>query len=371
MKKSTIFFIAAFFLTAFVNAQETPEKFYAGTFTSEGAEGIYRCSFNPSSGEIAIEQVFKGIDNPNFLRITADRKYLYAVSRAPKAVDPDGGAVMAYAISADGSLVFLNKQSSHGEDPCYVDVSSDGKFVAVANYGGGSVALYPVRADGSLEPASSVILHEGSGPNKARQTRAYAHSIRFSDRNDQVIAADLGTDKLFLYNLDRKEQKLVPSSQAMVSLPPGSGPRHFEITADHSFCYVVNELLSTVTVFRMDGEKFTEIQNISALPPGFTGTSYCADVHLSPDGKFLYVSNRGHQSVAVFQRGNDGLLAAVQYVPVEGNWPRNFTIDPSGRFMLVANQRSHNITVFRLENGIPVFTGKELKIPAPVCISFY
>lgn len=348
----------------------TPLNFYTGTFTSEGSEGIYLCSFDQTSGDISQMQVFKGVDNPNYLNKSADGKYLYVASRPPKPVDPEGGSVLAYRISADGTLEFLNKQSSHGQDPSYVEMSADGKFVAVANYGGGSVALFPVRDNGSLEPASSVIVHEGSGPDKARQQKAYAHSIRFLKGIDLVYAADLGTDKLFVYSLDRTSKKLVPAAQPFVMLPPGSGPRHFDFTEDMKYIYVVNELLSTVTVFQKKDEQMSEIQTISALPPDFKGVSYCADIHLSPDGKLVYASNRGHNSLVVFKREADGKLSLLKHVSTEGNWPRNFAIDPSGKFILVANQRSHNITVFKLENGIPVFTGKELKIPAPVCIEF-
>jgi 6-phosphogluconolactonase len=366
-----ILFIVLINICMAVGAQhKTPEMFYTGTFTSEGAEGIYLCSFDQASGDISQVQVFKAVDNPNYLNTSPDGKYLYVVSRSPKPIDPDGGSVLAYRIKPDRMLEFLNIQSSHGDDPCYVEVSADGKFVAVANYGGGSVALFPVKDDGSLEPASSVIRHEGSGPNKARQQKAYAHSIRFSKVNDLLYAADLGTDKLFIYSLDRTSKKLIPASQPFVMLPPGSGPRHFDFTGDMKYFYVANELLSTVTVFQnMDGQ-MSEIQTISALPSDFAGVSYCADIHLSPDGKYVYASNRGHQSIVVFRREDDGKLTYLKNVSTEGNWPRNFALDPSGIYMLVANQRSHNITVFRMENGIPVFTGKELKIPAPVCIEF-
>jgi 6-phosphogluconolactonase len=368
-------FLIVVLIAHFETADAQPgisDRFYVGTFTSEGALGIYVCSFDRHSGETGQIEILKGIDNPNFLKISPDRKYLYAVSRAPKSIDSGGGSVLAYRIKADGVLQFLNKQSSHGEDPCYVDVSEDGRFVAVANYGGGSVALFPVTGDGSLGEASSVIRHEGSGPDKMRQAKAYAHSIRFSKHSDLLYAADLGTDKLYRYTLDKMTKQLVPfAQQPFVMLPPGSGPRHFDFSNDGKFCYVVNELLSTVTVFYNALEKWSEIQTISALPGDFKGVSYCADIHLSPDGKMVFASNRGHNSIVVFSLEADGKLTLVKHVPTEGNWPRNFTLDPSGQFLLVANQRSHNITVFRLVNGIPVFTGQELKLPAPVCLEFF
>ncbi len=356
-------------LYAVVEAAD-PLKLYVGTFTSEGAEGIVRCEFDQERGDLSLIKVFKGIDNPNFLRISPDRKTLYAASRSPRSVDPLGGSVLAYHIGENGDLLFLNKQTSHGEDPCYVDISGDGSQVAVANYGGGSVALYPVRDDGSLLPASSVVHHQGSGLDKSRQSRPYAHSIRFSSKGNLVYAADLGADKLFIYSNLPGQGKLIPAAQPFASLPAGSGPRHFEFSSDGRFCYVVNELASTVTVFQCQEEKLTEIQNISALPEDYSGVSYSGDIHVSPDGSHVYASNRGHNSIAVFQREESGKLVLLETVSTEGNWPRNFVLDPSGKFMLVANQRSNNITIFRLEKGVPVFTGKELSTPAPVCLEF-
>lgn len=344
--------------------------FYVGTFTSEGAEGIYLCSFNSQDGELKLLNVFKGIDNPGYLQKSPDGKFLYVAGRSPAMVDSSGGQVIAFQIENSGNLVFLNKQSSHGADPCYVDVSPDGKKVVVANYGGGSVAMFNVNQDGSLQPASCVIRHTGSGPDPVRQKKPYAHSIRFIPQNNLIYATDLGTDRLFIYSEDPVSGRMIPYHQPYAKLPPGSGPRHFDFSQDGRFCYVVNELISSVTVFENSGGALTEIQTIPALPEGFSGTSYCADIHISQDGKWVYASNRGHNSVVVFKRFNDGKLEIVKHVGVEGNWPRNFTLDPTGNYMLVANQRSNNITVFRMENGIPVFTGKSLPLPAPVCIEF-
>lgn len=345
--------------------------FYLGTFTSEGAEGLSLCTLDTVTGEMATVRVFKGIDNPGFLTISPDRQFMYVATRGPKATDPDGGAVSAFRIMEDGGLQFLNKQTSAGEDPCFVEVSRDGKWVAAANYSGGSVVLYPVGEDGELRPAASVVRHEGSGPRKNRQARPYAHSIRFTPFGETVYAADLGADRLFAYRLQLPEGKLVATPDASALLPAGSGPRHFDFTPDGRFCYVANELSSTVTVFAFRQGRMHQIQDISALPAGYEGVSYCADIHLSPCGRFLYVTNRGHNSVAVFSRdGDTGEISPLAYVPVEGNWPRHMALAPGGRFLLVANQRSHNITLFRLENGLPVFTGKELKTPAPVCIVF-
>lgn len=347
-----------------------PLKFYVGTFTSEGAEGIAFCMLDQEREDLSLISVFKGIDNPNYLKISPDRKTLYAASRSPRNIDPSGGSVVAFRIGGNGSLLFLNKQSSQGEDPCYVDVSGDGRQVAVSNYGGGSVAVFPVAGDGSLLPASSVAVHQGSGLHKSRQSRPHAHSASFSRDGQTLFAADLGVDKLFAYTVQSPEGKLVAASPPFAELPAGSGPRHFAFSGDNRFCYVVNELASTVTVFRNEEGIMTLIQNLSTLPEDYSGESYCADIHLSPDGHFVYASNRGHNSIAVFRREDTGKLILMKTVSTMGNWPRNFVIDPTGKYMLVANQRSHSITLFRLEEGTPVFTGKELSTPVPVCLEF-
>ena len=352
---------------------ENPHKlhFYVGTFTSEGAKGIYYCDFDNATGEIVLKETFVGVDNPSFLKISPDKKYLYVVNRAPQEIEPTGGYVSAYEIGKDGILKFLNKQLSHGADPCHVDVSRDGKFVAVANYGGGSTALYPVAENGSLLPASSVIVNEGSSVNKSRQTKPFAHSIKFSPFSNQVFSADLGTDQFNIFSLEG--DKLIQNEQKFVKLNPGAGPRHFDFYPDGNFIFVISELNSTITTLKREGQKWEKYQVISTLPDDFKGVSYCADIHVSADGKYLYGSNRGHNSIAVFEiNGETKQLKLKGIVSVEGNWPRNFALTPDGNYLLVANQKSGSITVFKIDkaNGMPEFTGKEIKIPAPVCIEF-
>ncbi len=335
------------------------QQFYVGTFTSEGAEGIYLCGFDDVTGEIKLQQTFKGIDNPSFLKVSPDKKYLYVVNRAPKEIEPSGGFVSAYEIGKNSTLKFLNKQLSHGADPCHVDVSPDGKFVAIANYGGGNTA------------ASSIIKNEGSSVNQSRQTKPFAHSIKFSPFGNQVFSADLGTDQLNIFTING--DKLVQPGQKFVKLDPGAGPRHFDFHPDGDAIFVINELNSTITTLKKTGESWEKFQTVSTLPADFRETSYCADIHISADGKYLYGSNRGHNSIAVFQvNGNTKQLKPVSFVPVQGNWPRNFSISPNGNYLLVANQRSGNITVFKInrETGMPEFTGKQIHIPAPVCIEF-
>ncbi|MCF6332090.1 MAG: lactonase family protein [Draconibacterium sp.] len=354
-----------------VNGQDKSiQKLYVGTFTSEGAEGIYLCNFNSETGDISLAKTFKGIDNPSFLKISTDRKYLYAVSRTTEAIEKTGGFVVAYKIEKDGTLQFINKQVSNGAQPCHIDVSTDGKFAAIATYGGGTTSVYPINDNGSLQLASSTI-NNNKLIEKDEKIVSHAHSIKFSPFDGKVYSADLGTDQLNIYNI--KNGVLIRGDQKFVKFKKGTGPRHFVFHSGGNIIYVISELNSTVSVLKKESGIWHEIQNISTLPAGFDGKSYCADIHVSADGKFLYGSNRGHNSIAVFNI-NPGTneLKFRGTVPVEGDWPRNFTLTQNGKFMLVANQRSGNITVFKIdrETGIPEFTGKEIKLPAPVCLEF-
>lgn len=353
------------------NAQNSEKgKLYVGTFTNEGAEGIYLCTFDHSTGEISLSKTFKGIDNPSFLKISPDRQFLYAVTRPSEAIEKSGGYIQAYKIDKTGDLKFLNKQVSNGSDPCHVDVSPDGKFTAIATYGGGTTSLYQVNENGEVSEAVSIIQNEGSGPT-SRQTAPHAHSIKFAPNGKQVFSADLGTDQLNIFDL--KKNRLLPAKQSFVKLAPGAGPRHFAFHPRSKVIYVINELNSTISVLDKNGRNLEVVQTISTVPDNFNGTNYCADIHVSADGKYVYGSNRGHNSVAVFK--TDPLtqqLVFVTTIKTGGEWPRNFTLSPNGNFLLVANQHSGNIVVFRInqESGIPEFTGKELRIPAPVCLEF-
>lgn len=351
--------------------ENVKQQFYVGTFTNGESKGIYLCELNTESDEIVLKESFVGIDNPSFLKVSQDKKFLYVVCRAPKNIEPSGGFVQSYKIIKGNKIKFLNKQLTHGGDPCHLDVSPDGKFVAIANYGGGSTALFPVSENGLLESASSVIVNEGSSINEQRQKKPHAHSIKFSPYGKQVFSADLGTDQLDIFNL--KEGKLIKSEQAFVKLNAGAGPRHFDFYPNDKIIFVINELNSTITSLKLEGEQWAKFQTISTLPESFDGISYCADIHVSADGKYLYGSNRGHNSIAVFEINNETKeLESKGFVSVEGDWPRNFSLSPNGEHLLVANEKSGTITVFRInkESGMPEFTGKQIKLPAPVCIEF-
>lgn len=366
----TILFLTL--LTFSMSAQEEGYKsLYVGTFTSEGAEGIYLCKFEENTGKIFIQKVFKGIDNPSFLQVSPGGDFLYAVTRFSAEVEPSGGYIQAYKIGSNGEIIFINKQVSNGSDPCHIDISPDGNYAAIATYGGGSVSLFEINGDGSLNAAGSIIKNEGSGPNQARQKAPHAHSVLFSKDNKKLFSADLGTDCVNIYNLEGGI--LIPANQPQLKVAPGAGPRHIRFHPDGTALYVINELNSTISVFTKTKEKWEEIQTVSSLPEGFKGTNYCADIHISDDGNYLYGSNRGHNSIAVFKiKGKTNRLEWLAAVPGQGDWPRNFTLSPDGRFLLVANQKSGDISVLKIdpENGIPEFTGNKLKVPAPVCLVF-
>lgn len=346
--------------------------FYVGTFSGTGAEGVYLCSFDTVTGEVRLVDNFPELDNPNFLAKSEGGKYLYVCIR-PKAKDTDGyGAVAAFKINpANGKITYINEQSSEGVDPCYVDVTRDGKYVAAANYGSGTIALYKTGGDGSLGKPAQVIKHEGSGPVRGRQAGPHAHSIRFSPFSEQVFAADLGIDKLMIYGLNRDESKLANFSVPFAGIKPGSGPRHFDFHPDGKIIYLVNELNSTISVINAV-ETYDVVQVVRTIPEDFEGKNYCADIHVSADGKYLYCSNRGHNSISTFSINKYGQIERLGETPTNGEWPRNFTLTPGGKFMLVANQNSNNITVYGIDpkTGAPVFAGKEIKIPSPVCIVF-
>lgn len=366
-----ILFSFLVFAVSSANCQDgNTQKFYVGTYTSEGAEGIYLCDFNYESGEISLNKIFKGVNNPSFLKISPDRKYLYSISEIADAIEKSGGFVVAYKIGKNGTLHFLNKQISNGANPCHIDVSPDGDFAAIATYTGGTTSVYPIDENGILLPASSVI-YNNETRNVNNKVVSHAHSIKFSPFDGKVYSADLGTDQLNIFSLEIGE--LSPYKQNFVKMKQGAGPRHFEFGSNGKIIYVINELNSTISVLKMESGVWTNIQNISTLPAKFDGKSYCADIHISANGKYLYGSNRGHNSIAVFDVNPESSeLVFKGTVSVEGDWPRNFTLSPNGKFMLVANQRSGNITVFRIntETGMPEFTGKEIKLPAPVCLEF-
>ena len=353
--------------------QDRQFTLYVGTYTSGASEGIYGYHMN-GEGALTRFTSIKSV-NPSFLTTDRSKRFLYAVNEVGDYLQKPGGAVSAFAIDpVTHNLRLLNEQATHGADPCHLSVDSSKRTLLVANYTGGNVSVMPLRSDGTLGMVAEVKQHEGSGP-KEQQKGPHAHCIIFDRSERHALAADLGVDKVMIYRFDRATGKLAPAAQPFAELKAGAGPRHLSLHPTGKFLYVISELDSTMTTFNYNELKgtLTEIETVSTLPGDFSGTSYCADVHVSPSGKFLYGSNRGHNSIVVFKIDQrTGKLTLVEHVSTEGNWPRNFTIDPTGGFLLVANQRSDNVVVFSIDpaTGQLKPTGVNEGIPAPVCLRF-
>jgi 6-phosphogluconolactonase len=353
-----------------VAAQPAEVLVYVGTYTNRGSEGIYIYRLDPATG--GLKQVAKSprLTNPSFVAIAPNGRYVYAVREGG---GPAGAIVALSRNPATNELTILNEQPSGGQGPCYVSVDREGRFVLAANYNSGSVALLPVADDGRLQPASCVIQDEGSSVNASRQKGPHAHSIVLDPANRYVFTPDLGIDKIMIYRLDREHGKLVPNDLPFAKVEPGSGPRHFTFHPDGKHAYVIEEISCTVTAFAYDAEAGTlkTLQKISTLPKDFKGTNTAADIHVHPSGKFLYGSNRGHDSIACFAiDAKTGELSLTGFTPTQGKNPRNFAIDPSGTFLLAANQDGNNIVSFRIdpETGKLTPTGQVCQVSMPVCV---
>jgi 6-phosphogluconolactonase len=353
--------------------------FFVGTYTQDGStsKGIYAYRYDAANHEITDLGVAAETTNPSFVALSPNGKYLYAVNELQNYKGPNSGGVSAFSVdSATGKLTFLNEVPSRGADPCYITVDKTGKWVLVANYTGGSVAVFPVLADGKIGEAKTFVQHTGHGADPKRQEGPHAHSIDLSPDNRFAYVDDLGLDELRIYNFDAANGTLTPSDPPYVKLDPGSGPRHFAFAPSGKFAYVVSEMKGTVTAFSIDPRTGTPhtLQTLSTLPEGFKGDIEDAEVEIHPSGKFLYASNRGDgNSIAVFAIDSaKGTLTPVEYASTQGKTPRNFAIDPSGTVLFAENQQSNNIVVFRIDPqaGKLTPTGKVVDVPSPVDVKF-
>ncbi|HKB38992.1 MAG TPA: lactonase family protein [Gemmataceae bacterium] len=357
---------------------QKPDKLwvYVGTYTGGKSKGIYRFELDLASGELTSKGVAVEVSNPSFLALHPSHRFLYAVGEMDDFKGKKGGAVSAFALDADtGKLKLLNQQSSRGAGPCHVVVDRAGKNVLVANYGGGSVACLPIGEDGKLGEASSFVQHKGKGTDPRRQEGPHGHSINLDAANHFAFAADLGLDKVLVYRFDADKGTLTPNDPPSASVAPASGPRHFAFHPDGRHAYVINEMASTVTAFDYDAEKGTlkATQTISTLPKGFKGDTSTAEVVVHPSGKFLYGSNRGHDSIAIFRVDADsGKLTAAGHQKETIKVPRNFAVEPTGKYLLVGNQEGNTISVFRIDQktGGLSLVGKPVEAPSPVCLRF-
>jgi 6-phosphogluconolactonase len=327
-------------------AQAGALRVYIGTYTGAKSKGIYLSRLNLATGAMTAPSLLAETSNPSFLALHPTRDLLYAVNEVDSFEGKPTGSISAFAIErASGALKALNQQSSGGKGPAHLIVDSGGANVLAANYGGGSVAVLPIEQTGALRAPSSIVQHTGSSVNPARQKEPHAHSINLDPSGRRAYVADLGLDKILIYAFDPAKGTLTPNDPPSAALPPGSGPRHFAIHPAGRFAYVINELLLTVTAFARDpgSGALTAIQTISTLPPeqASNASFSTAEVQVHPSGKFLYGSNRGHDSISVFAIDEStGRLTYVQTEPTQGSTPRAFGIDPTGAFLLAANQRS-------------------------------
>lgn len=345
---------------------------FVGTYTANNkSEGIYAFRMDPVTGAwTRISQNLPRLSNPSFLAIDSARHRLFSVSEVS-----DGQVAALRYDPESGALTPLNQQPSVGKDPCHLSVEKNGRFLLVANYSSGTFSLLPVAADGSLRPPADTVQDQGTGPNKARQEGPHAHSINFDPSGKLAYGCDLGTDKIQIFRPDPKNNKLVANDPAFATIHPGGGPRHFAFHPKKRFAYAINELDCTVTAFTFDPKSgaLTEIHSITTLPRPFQNGDSCADIHVSPDGKFLYGSNRGHDSIAIFAIDSaTGKLSVVGHESTQGKTPRNFALDPTGTFLYAANQSTDSIVAFRVDQktGKLTPTGQKIEVPSPVCIVF-
>ncbi|MFO0875777.1 MAG: lactonase family protein [Gemmataceae bacterium] len=342
------------------------------SFVGGDKGGIHAFRLDSKTGALKEVSRTGGVEHPFFLALSPDGKYLYSI-HGKSFGGKEHEEVAAYAITGNtGELKLLNRQSARGSAACYLDVDATGKTVLVANYATGSVASFPVQKDGSLEKAATFVQHVGSSVLPDRQKGPNAHCIVVSPNNKFAYAADLGIDRILCYRLDPATAKLEPSKQPFVRTPPGAGPRHLTFHPNGKHVYVINELSNSVTVFDHDADTgmLIEQQTLSTLPKGFKGTSYCADVKVTPNGKFLYGTNRGHDSIAAYRIGEDGRLKLLAIEPSLGKGPQNLLIMPDGRWLICANMPGNNVAVFSIdpETGALKSAGEPVKVTSPSCI---
>jgi 6-phosphogluconolactonase len=348
---------------------------YVGTYTDKESKGIYGFRIDTNTAKVTPLGLLAETENPSFLAADPTGKFLYAVNEIDEYMGQKTGTISAFRIEkSSGKLILLNRVPSEGTGPCYVTTDRTGRYVLIANYGGGSIADFPVLNDGSLGPAASFIQHKGSGP-KPNQDAPRAHSIGLSADNRFAVVADLALDSLISYPFDVGNGELTEKDAPEFKLPAGAGPRHFTFDSRGKFAYVLAEMQSAVTAMSFNSAtgELRQIQTISTLPKDFSGVNNAAEVQVHPSGKFLYASNRGHDSIAVFAiNPKDGTLKLLEFVPTGGKEPRHFGMDSTGRFLIVANQNSGNVVVFKIDSktGRLASTGQVFAVPTPVAVKF-
>jgi 6-phosphogluconolactonase len=353
-------------------AQAKDPMVFISAFAGGDQGAIHSFDFDLSTGSLKPLHRTTTVQNPFFLALSPDKKFLYSI-HALKFGSKEAEEIAAFKLlGTDGKLELLNKQSARGSAACYLHVDNPGKTVVVANYSSGSVASLPVKEDGSLGEAASFFQHAGSSVNPARQKEPHAHCIVVSPDNKYAFAADLGLDQVLCYKLDSKQGKITANDPPFARTPAGAGPRHLTFHPNGKKVYVINELLNSVTLFDYDSTKgsLREEQTISTLPSDFKGTSYCADLKITPDGKYLYGTNRGHDSIACYSIGADCKLTLVNIEPSLGKGPQNLAITSNGEWLLCANMPGKNVAIFRIDpkTGKIKPVGEPVSMPSPSCI---
>ncbi len=366
-------FISSSFI---INSQTIPPRnvlhFYVGTYTDSGSEGIYRFGLDATTGKLHSNGLAVLSENPSYLALAKDGKHLLAVREMLDEKNQSMGYVELFNVDTSGNLFSVNKVSSGGAHPCHVAVNDDGAVLA-SNYSGGNVALFRIEPNGELSEAKSVDQHIGSGPVVGRQEKPHVHSSLFEPNGKRIFVADLGIDQVKVYTIDKTKFSLKPFKYPEIKMAPGSGPRHMAIHPNGKLLFVANELGSSVSVIQLPEKgNFKILETVSTLPAEFAKPNTCADIHLSPDGNYLYVSNRGMNSIAIFSiNAKEGKLKLVGYEDTKGEMPRNFTLTPEGDYLLVANQNTNNIVAFKRnsETGLLSFTD-QVNANKPVCLLF-
>lgn len=378
MTKSILIFVfLSLNLSPSLCGQKNKDQFLIiGTYTSGNSDGIYVYKFNTETGENSFVSSVK-TSNPSYLAVSPNKKFVYAVNEnADSTRFTVTGHVAAFSFDkSTGKLNFINKQESGGKHPCFVSIDKSGKWVIAGNYSSGSLAVLPVKSNGSLDSAIQVIQHEGSSVVAGRQDEPHVHATVLSKNNKTLYVPDLGLDKLMLYNLDNKTGKLKEFSPPFVITEPGAGPRHIDIHPNGKYAYLIEELTGAVSVYKIENNGFLSLlQNISGLPRDFTGVVGSADIHVSPDGKFLYCSNRGESNtIGIFSiNQSNGQLLWIDHQSTLGKTPRNFNLDPTGNFLLAANQNTAEIVIFKRDKktGLLTDTGKRIHVSKPVCLKW-
>jgi 6-phosphogluconolactonase len=372
----TLFFAGILFFASCspVKNKQVKEILYVGTFAGRNSQGLYVFEFNRDSLSFKLLQTLPELVSPSFFTLHPAGRFLYAACRNSMVNGQNWGSIWSLKIDTiSGMLAPLNQRPSYGADPCYISTDQSGQYIFVANYGDGVISVYPVSTDGSIGDSIQVIRHAGRGINPQRQEGTHVHAALVSEDDRFVYVPDLGIDKVMIYKIDTANGKLTPADVPWAEVKPGSGPRHIAIHPDGKFAYLAEELGSTAAVFLRDtfSGSLTEIQRVSSIPDDYTGENTNADIHTDPEGRFLYVSNRGHNSIAIYSINRlTGMLSLAGFEPVRGDHPRNFMIDDTGDLMLVANRNTDQIVIFRRnkQTGMLTYSGKELNVPAPVCV---